>query len=240
MPPDEFIRLIGGPDFKKIGEEFLVYFKDLCGLQPQDKVLEIGCGVGRMAIPLTGYLGPSGGYVGVDIVKDFIDWNQQNITTRAPNFNFIWADIFNSFYNATGIHRGEEYVFPFPDHSFDLVFLTSVFTHMLEEGFVHYVEEISRLLKPGGRCLATFFMLNPLQEALHKQGRNEFDFTISHGRCKCYHEILELAVSYPESYVKEVFAANGLLVRDPVLYGSWSGRESYVSFQDLLVAVKAG
>src|SRR3954454_3335822 len=56
--------------------------------------------------------------------------------------------------------EGSEYVFPYPNATFDFVFLTSVFTHMLPTDMEHYVSEIVRVLKPNGRSLCTFLLLN--------------------------------------------------------------------------------
>lgn len=55
MLPRRTFVLVGHGDFKKTGEEFLGYFTN-CGLQPEHNVLDIGCGIGRMAIPLTRFL----------------------------------------------------------------------------------------------------------------------------------------------------------------------------------------
>jgi len=55
----------------------------------------------------------------------------------------------------------KKFVFPYADSSFDLVFLTSVFTHMLPEDVKRYMEEISRVLKSGGRSVVTYFLVNP-------------------------------------------------------------------------------
>ncbi len=55
MPPAEK-HFIGDGDFRAIGAEFLRHFVKLGELKPTDKVLEIGCGIGRMALPLTHYL----------------------------------------------------------------------------------------------------------------------------------------------------------------------------------------
>ena len=52
------------------------------------------------------------------------------------------------------------YRFPFADQAFDFIFLASVFTHMLPDAVEHYVHEISRLLAPGGVCVASYFLLN--------------------------------------------------------------------------------
>ncbi len=54
-PPRKKI-FVGDGNFKKIGEEFLWYFIKLGELKPNERVLDVGCGIGRMAAPLTKYL----------------------------------------------------------------------------------------------------------------------------------------------------------------------------------------
>ena len=76
-PPSENI-FVGDGDFRAIGAEFLRHFVKLGDLRPTDKVLEIGCGIGRMAVPLTQYLS-TGTYDGMDVVADGINWCSQNI-----------------------------------------------------------------------------------------------------------------------------------------------------------------
>src|SRR5207302_10777966 len=50
------LHCVGDGDYIEIGEEFFRYFVDIAGLKPQDRVLDVGCGTGRMAQPLTKYL----------------------------------------------------------------------------------------------------------------------------------------------------------------------------------------
>ena len=64
-------------------------------------------------------------------MKSQVDWAQRTITARYPNFTFQNADIFNKWYNPGGAFAASEYRFPYDDESFDFIFLTSVFTHML-------------------------------------------------------------------------------------------------------------
>ncbi len=145
---------------RKTGQEFLRYFIDLGGLKPDDAVLDVGCGRGRMAISLTQYLRRRGRYEGFDITSAHIDWCAEHVSRPYPNFRFALSDIFNAAYNPTGKTRASEYVFPYPDATFDLVFPTSPFSpSMLPGDLEHYVSEISRVTKKGGRCLATFFLL---------------------------------------------------------------------------------
>jgi SAM-dependent methyltransferase len=63
LPPKSLQKFVGG-DYKDIGVLLLSYLVDLCGLQPEEAVLDVGCGSGRAALPLTGYLSSEGRYAG--------------------------------------------------------------------------------------------------------------------------------------------------------------------------------
>ncbi len=66
-------QMFDGPqsleEFKANGEEFLRVYKEICGLQPDEKMLDIGCGIGRKTLPLTQYFNERAVYEGVDITK---------------------------------------------------------------------------------------------------------------------------------------------------------------------------
>ena len=51
--PPTRLNFVGGGEFKAIGFEFLRYFVDIGELKPTDSVLDMGCGIGRMALPMT-------------------------------------------------------------------------------------------------------------------------------------------------------------------------------------------
>ncbi len=89
-----------------------------------------------------------------------IAWCRGKVTSHFSNFCFQVADVSNRNFNPTGCLRPTEYRLPYPDASFDVVHLRSVFTHMGPREVEHYLGEIARVLAPGGRCLATYFLLN--------------------------------------------------------------------------------
>jgi len=238
LPPRR-LRDVGSDsleDFIRTGHEFLEYFKEFCDLSPHEAVLEIGCGSGRIALPLTSWLREEGSYTGVDIVRPSIEWCQQNIGARFPHFHFVHADLYNKRYNPTSTVAAREYRFPFQDHSFDFVYLTSVFTHLLPEDMEHYLTEIRRLLKQDGTAFITCFLLNREQQRLAKQGKNEINFFPFDAHCHVRDtEIPESAVAYDESYLLSLMAHIGLTLARPVIYGTWSGRSDGLSFQDILI-----
>ena len=238
VPPEAMI-FVGNGDFEATGSEFLGYFVSLAGLAPSGRVLDVGCGIGRMAAALTRFLSTDGEYQGFDIVKSGIDWSIENISSKYPNFHFTHADIYNKNYNPEGRIPAKDFRFPYSDGFFDFVFLTSVFTHMLPAAVANYMAEIARVLKPGGRCLITFFLLNDESLPLIKAGRSSLNFKREIEGClSISRHNPESAIAYKEATVRELFKANNLAVSEPIHYGSWCERTNALSYQDIIVATK--
>ena len=51
-------------------------------------------------------------------------------------------------------------------------------------------------------------------------------------------EMPEFAVGFKENYVLELFAKHNINILQPISYGSWCGRDKYVSFQDMIIGEK--
>jgi ubiquinone/menaquinone biosynthesis C-methylase UbiE len=225
----------GGPEvFKAVGRELLDRFKTYCDLKPDEKILEVGCGIGRIAVPLTQYL-KTGTYVGFDIVRHGIEWCQQKVTPRYPNFKFFVADVYNKLYFPEGRYAAAEYTFPFADESFEFVFLTSVFTHMMPRDLEHYVTEIGRVLKPGGRCFCTAYIINgDARLNLHGGTSLRAFKPYSGGYWTETPDTPEVAVAYAEEYLAGVFTKSGLEITQ-LIPGEW-WRHQFA--QDVLIARK--
>jgi ubiquinone/menaquinone biosynthesis C-methylase UbiE len=241
MPPASARAFVGGGNFREIGEEFLQYFIRLACLKPNENVLDVGCGIGRMAIPLTKYLNENGSYEGFDIVSRSVDWLRKNITPKYPNFHFQLADIFNKEYNPKGRYSASEYKFPYENESFDFVFLTSVFTHMLPQDMKNYFYEIARVLKKQGKCLITFFLLNDEARKLIDAKKSKLDFKYVFGGYRTTNKsVPEAAIAYDEQMVRVLFEKHGLRIKEPIHYGSYCGRQNFLSYQDIIIASKEG
>jgi|SRR5580698_8792244 len=234
LVPPRWLNPIGDGDFEGTGEEFLNYFIRFGGLQPTHDILDVGCGIGRMARPFTKYL-TTGTYEGFDIVPTGIRWCQKHFTPRFPAFQFTFADIRNPEYNPNGTVTAAQYRFPYPDSHFDFAFLTSVFTHMLPQDVNHYLSELRRVFKPMGKCLATFFILNRESRQFMASGKSSLNFQYDLPGCWTTNpELPEAAIGYEEQVLTSLLHANGLAL-DSIHYGRWCGRNVYLSYQDVVV-----
>ena len=228
-----------GQELIETGDQILAYFITACGLQPNAHVLDIGCGIGRMAVALTHYLTNEGGYDGIDIIPGVIKWCTRKITRQYPRFCFHFADIYNKDYNPRGRVKASDYAFPFGKDSFDFVILVSVFTHMLPEDLEHYISEIAQVLKPGGTCFATYFLLNPETLEHIESGKSTLDLRFMGNRYRTVsREVSEHAVAYDEDYVINLYAQNGFTIAAPIRYVTWSVRATDYEYQDFVVAQK--
>ena len=235
-PPRRYLDFVGDSDFRATGQEFLNHFQDLANLKPSDRVLDVGCGIGRMARVLAGELMPPGHYDGFDIVPEAIDWCASHYQNLPVPFTFRHADLFNSRYNPGGTNRAADFTFPYPDESFDLVIATSVFTHLLADGTDNYLANIRRVLAPGGRLFATWFVLDN-DGPLPVGAAFDFEHPQPDGAgAVADPAVPEAAVAYRESWLRERLARHGLRLRGSLQYGRWRGTDSGLSFQDILVA----
>lgn len=238
-PPRKLRASVGPGDFKEIGQEFLRYFVESGGLNRTDAVLDVGCGAGRMARPLTGFLDPTSRYEGFDVTPEAIKWCQRHISARFPHFRFRVADVNNRFYNPRGRWKASEYKFPYESDSFDFVFATSVFTHLLPGDAANYLTEVARVMKAGGSCLLTFFLLNEESLRLVSEGQGLLDFSEQLQNCRTIsRESPESAVAYDESVVRGLLGTSSLRIEEPIRYGYWCGRAKFLSFQDIVFAQK--
>lgn len=236
LVPPRRLDFAGRSDFVATGEELLSQLVELAELQPSDAVLDVGCGTGRVARPLTGYLGDEGSYDGFDVDREAIGWCRRRYR-GFPRFRFQVADLFHRRFNPQGAHSAAEYPFPYEDGRFDVTVLTSVLTHLLETEADHYLSEVSRVLRSGGRVLATFFLLDDDSRAAIADGRSGLAFLDAEAHVAVVSEDLpEEAVAYDEGWLRERLAAHGLGVREPVVHGTWRGATHGLAFQDVVVA----
>jgi len=120
----------------------------------------------------------------------------------------------------------------------------SLFTHLRPAEANRYLAEISRVLKPGGRALVTGFLLNSEVLLLHQLGKwkrkEEHRMPrIGVGGALLSDDETVYAVYWDEACLLGLFRHHGLVPQLPLAYGTWCGREHFVSqSQDIIIAVK--
>ncbi|HWA10188.1 MAG TPA: class I SAM-dependent methyltransferase [Opitutaceae bacterium] len=119
--------------FYHAAEDTLCILMETVGLRPDDVVLEIGCGVGRVGTAISPFVKE---WIGCDVSPNMLRHAQRRLLGLD---NVRLQEV--SGYDLK----------PIADASIDVVYTTVVFMHLEEWDRYSYVREALRVLKPGGR-----------------------------------------------------------------------------------------
>ncbi|RPI20816.1 MAG: class I SAM-dependent methyltransferase [Acidobacteria bacterium] len=142
-PPLELIRQIGAPDVESFEAQGLKVLTDFVqaiqlsrGLPNTRRVLDWGCGCGRVSSPFSVFF-PDVELFGSDIAENCVDWCRIHLHSS----RFVKSALFPPL--------------PFADSSFDVVLASSVMTHLKRTVQLVWLQEMNRVLGPGGLLLAS-------------------------------------------------------------------------------------
>lgn len=241
-PPEMLFDGSSSPEqFVQLGEGFCREFVvKRARLDASAAFLDIGCGNGGVARPLTQILSAAGRYEGIDVNRDSVAWLQEHYRGH-ENFRFQHIDVHNTMYQPGGSDAPESFTLPFPDETFDVTLLKSVFTHLMPAGVRTYLKEIGRTLKPGGRAVITYFLLNDESRAFMRRGLDKMSLKHEYEDdplCLIANPTVpEVTVAHDEHRIRGYGAEAGLHPVE-IGYGDWSGRPSLIGLQDVIIAVK--
>jgi len=234
-PPAEMIPGVGPGDFWKVGETTVALVSEWAGLRRSDRVLDVGCGMGRIAWPLSHHLGRRGRYVGFDVVLKYVAWCQEQLGLDPDRFFFCYYPLHSTAYSEGGAVAPEHFEFPWEPGLFTLAIATSLFTHLMPEAAEHYLTQIRRVLKGGGRVFASFFLVDPDSQAVIEAGSTYPTFTERHDWGWLHDPAVpEDGVAFDREWLLSRFERAGLHVQS-VHPGTWRGPTQRY-YQDVIVA----
>lgn len=117
---------------------------DLIKLQPNDVILDVGCGSGKQCFSYYDYLNGKATITGGDVSEDLLNQAREEDKRRSSGMKFVHLD-FNK-------------AFPFERDTFD--FVSCCFAIYYAENVPFTIDEIYRVTKMGGR----FFTTGPMPQ----------------------------------------------------------------------------
>lgn len=112
------------------------YFSKYIDLKDK-KILDWGCGPGRVIRHLPAVIGNGCQFYGTDYNKETIDWCSTNLHGISFNCNTLEAKL------------------PYEDNFLDVIYGISIFTHLSEQLHYDWYNELYRVLKPNGILFLT-------------------------------------------------------------------------------------
>ena len=220
IPPPRLIYLVGGmydaDEFCAGGASANQRIRETLSKNGVDfrtfeAILDFGCGVGRIIRHWE--LNAGTRLFGTDYNPELIRWCQSNLPIAKFQINGLKARL------------------EYENDQFSFAYAWSVFTHLTESGQLDWLDELSRVLRPGGYLYLTThgdYYVSQLSHDEQEQYRNGHLVVLTGGSegsnfCNAYH---------PSQYVRERFTKNFTIV-DHVPEGAAGN-----SFQDVYLLQK--
>ncbi len=123
-------------EFHTRGKESTIEIAQLAQLQPQHKVLDVGCGLGGSARYIANEYGCS--VIGIDLTDEYVD-----VAKKLTEFVKLSDKV--------SFKQGSAVELPFPSENFDIVWTEHTQMNIADKE--KFYGEISRVLKPKGRLV---------------------------------------------------------------------------------------
>jgi demethylmenaquinone methyltransferase/2-methoxy-6-polyprenyl-1,4-benzoquinol methylase/phosphoethanolamine N-methyltransferase len=125
---------------------------ELAGIRPGERVLDVGCGPGRLAIVAAAVAGAGGETCGIDPAPEMVELARRNAARAGAKVRF---------------EVGAIEALPFPADHFDVVLSSLMLHHLSDDLERRGLAEVRRVLEPGGRLVAVDFGATPAEGIGH-------------------------------------------------------------------------
>jgi SAM-dependent methyltransferase len=224
--------------FNESGQALVNFLITLCNLSSGKRILDIGCGTGRLISPLINIINPAL-YHGLEINSRYLNICREKHKTC----KFTHLDLKHDEYNPSGTIDPYEFEYPYPDRSFDVICAFGVYNHNRTKAIMQSLRSVSRLLKPKAIFICTILLLNQNSMTLINNGKTNKPFVLKHksddGWAQFDHRPL-LNIATSEMAVRRVCIQSRMMLSEPIRYGHWISHPHALNTHDVLVAVKQG
>lgn len=185
--------------FVQSGVQEARHLEAYCGLASETRLLELGCGAGRLAIGLIEAAAVPRSYVGLEVQSRHVAWCNRQIASRDPRFRFELVNTANNRYNPQGV---DEYKYPVDDRCIDLFYAYSVLSHMTSQEVRRHLQEIARVLCPDGIVCLTAFIEQGVENEVVNPSSGD---AVWSGPLHC--------VRYSDTYFEKMVLECGLVIQ---------------------------
>ena len=163
-----------GKDYKAICDDAAIQLNHIDGLC-YERILEVGCGAGRLPMGLISNKMNFKEYTGIDVNKNSILWCQNNIESIDSRCKFEHINMNNERYNSIEDKENnlliESDVF---NKKYDFIYLYSVFSHLKPSDIKWYLNKFFNCLDNNGTIYTTLFMVENLDKDYIENPKNIF------------------------------------------------------------------
>ena len=129
---------LGRAVFSLSGTVYAGGFIQAAGLRPQDRVMEVGSGLGRILTASQRRVGAQQPYFGIDLSYKMVERARRGLDPRRPPPHFLVASALQM---------------PFRPRCFDVVLLSHVVKYLTDPQLRQVLVQVRELLRPGGRLI---------------------------------------------------------------------------------------
>jgi len=238
---------VGGLDPEAIGDTCMGTLDRYVAINAHSKLLDFGCGVGRVLVSVLKQKPAVGHITGFDILPQVIGFCDAHIASAFPQTSFELIQGSNQHYERylamAGDNAPKSHALLRSEHgsAFTAAYAFSVFTHVEIADFRALLTLLAALLERGGTLLFTAFLLTPYSRQAIQDGNTWFSFpdstTEAQGDVFVGNSADRLGfIAFDLRLVQQMVFEAGLVVTH-VEHGSWAGGNVYFSpsVQDVVV-----
>jgi SAM-dependent methyltransferase len=239
---------VGGSDPELVGDACERVLRRYLHINPFARLLDFGCGVGRVTLSVLKHHPEVGHITGFDIMPQVIQFCESHIATSfaKTSFQLIGGtnDHYDQFIEAANRGAAKSHAQLRAEYGgkFSSIFAFSVFTHVELEDLRALLSLLSALVQPGGHVLITAFVLTPTTRKAIRDRSALFPFAnadpTADGDIFVADHTDRLAfIAFDHALIEQAAFDAGLVIHQ-IEYGSWAGTIPSPNLQDTIVCLK--